>query len=167
MGTARTGSGGLAARWAPVRLFSLALLWWLLADGDVSGWWLALPFILAAAWLAGPLRPRRVRLRLAGLLRFAAYFLVASFAAGWDVASRIFRPSLPIEPAFLRHELRQPDGHPGRLLFLATVSLLPGTLSTSAEGDVLLIHVLDRRLPLASALTRLEERVAGVFAPQG
>lgn len=150
-----------------MRLLSFALLWWLLAGGDARGWWLALPFVVAAARLARPGFAQRARVRPAGALRFAVYFLRASLAAGCDVAGRIVRPSLPIEPVFVRHVLQQPDGHPGRLLFLAAVSLVPGTLSTAVAGDVLLLHVLDRRLPISAALAELEERVAGVFTSGG
>jgi multicomponent Na+:H+ antiporter subunit E len=50
-----------------------------------------------------------------------------------------------------------------RNLFICTVSLLPGTLSTAIEGHKLLIHALDVGRPIEHELNMIENRVAAVF----
>ena len=43
------------------------------------------------------------------------------------------------------------------------VSLLPGTLSADIDGDGLVVHALDGRLPVTEQLAVLESRVADLF----
>jgi multisubunit Na+/H+ antiporter MnhE subunit len=45
-------------------------------------------------------------------------------------------------------------------LLADTVSLLPGTLSSGFEGDTLVLHVLDCRLPVLEDVRRVEDRIA-------
>jgi multicomponent Na+:H+ antiporter subunit E len=145
----------------PARTFVLALVWWSLAGESSTGWWIGAPLVLLAAWLARPRTATSLRLR--GALRFAAYFVRGSVAGGIDVARRVFQPSLPIAPVFVQYTLRYPEGHPARLLFVAAVSLLPGTLAASVDGACVTLHALDPQLATPEALAQLEEHAGGVF----
>jgi multicomponent Na+:H+ antiporter subunit E len=141
----------------------LAALWWILAGHDPSSWWIGAPAVAATAWFFRPVR-RAAALRPAGVAAFVAYFVRGSFAGGLDVAWRVARPSLPIDPAFVAHRLRHPEGHPARLLVVATLSLLPGTLAAAVEDDLLIVHALDPRFASPAALAELERRAGEVFA---
>ena len=89
-----------------LRLLVLSLLWWLITEG-AGGWAVGTPVILLALGASYWLQPEpRVRLRPAGLLRFAGFFLVQSLRAGLDVALRAFRPSMPLYPALQEYRLR-------------------------------------------------------------
>ena len=81
---------------------------------------------------------------------------------GIDVVSRVMRPTMRIAPGFLDYRLglSQPSA---RLLFINTLSLLPGTLASDLDGDMLRIHALDREADLEQELTRLERAVAAVY----
>ena len=70
---------------------------------------------------------------------------------------------MPLRPGYRRHSLALPAGAP-RLLFLNTVTLLPGTLSAEVAGDAVIVHMLDTSADLAADLTALKARVAALFA---
>lgn len=148
-------------------VLALAALWWILAGDDPSSWWIGAPAVFATAWLLRPRGRAGVRVRPAGLAAFMVYFVRGSFAGGVDVAVRVARPSLPIDPAFVTHRLRHPEGHPARLLVVAALSLLPGTLAAALEHDVLIVHALDPRFASPAALAELEDRAGEVFAATG
>jgi multicomponent Na+:H+ antiporter subunit E len=117
---------------------------------------------LAATWASlHLLRPGTGRLRPAALARLVLRFLRQSVVAGFDVARRALDPRLPIDPGFVLYPVRLPPG-PGRNLFTALMSLLPGTVPTgSAEGGGLLIHCLDVGQPVAAQLAAEEALFAG------
>jgi multicomponent Na+:H+ antiporter subunit E len=147
-----------------VTLILLALLW-----GGLTGWRLdalvfGLPAVLAGAMVtlilpAAPLW----RLSLRGAAAFVLWFAVQSFRGAVDVAWRAFAPGLPLRPGFRSHPLTLPQGAP-RILFLNSITLLPGTLSADIKGDEVLIHMLDTRADLAADLAQLEIRIRALFA---
>lgn len=138
--------------------------WWALSEGRASLWpWgvLAVAGAVALSLLLSP--PGRLSPpRPVGALRFAGSFLLGSLRGAIDVAARAFRPGPPVAPGLLEYWLRLPPGTP-RHLFTATVSLLPGTLSTRLEDETLIVHVLDAGMPVAETLARIEARVAALF----
>lgn len=145
------------------RLVLLVLVWWILVEGDPDGFAFGVPVILLALLLGHRLvPPARARPRLTGVARFLPYFLVQSVLGGWDVALRALRPRVDLDPGFVRHRLHLAS-EPARVLFVNLVSLLPGTLAARLEGDEVLVHVLDRRRPVARDLDALEHRVADLF----
>lgn len=138
-----------------------SLLWWALTEGEPA-WGVGAPVILLATVAAWRLRlPGRVRLSLAGTLRFLPYFVWQSLRGGVDVARRALDPRLPLDPALLVYRLRLPPG-PARVFLADVVSLLPGTLSAELAGDRLRLHVLDRASAPA-AVRELEGRVGALF----
>jgi multicomponent Na+:H+ antiporter subunit E len=148
-------------------LLPLCALWWILAGDDPASWWVGAPVVFATAWLLRPRGRAGVRVRPTGVAAFLVYFVRGSFAGGVDVALRVARPSLPIDPAFVTHRLRHPEGHPARLLAIAALSLLPGTLAAGVDEDLLIVHALDPRFASPTALAELEDRAGAVFAPAG
>ncbi|WP_026181626.1 Na+/H+ antiporter subunit E [Thioalkalivibrio sp. ALJ7] len=151
------------SRRAVATVVGAAILWWILAGPEA----LLEPLALLAMLLAGgaslllpvgrplPLRPRAIPALL-------GFFLRSSFVGGLDVARRALHPRLPIEPAFVTYRSELAHGPP-LTLFMAVVSLLPGTLSVRLEGRLLTLHVLDRNADTRSALIALEGRIRAAF----
>ncbi|WP_019594320.1 Na+/H+ antiporter subunit E [Thioalkalivibrio sp. ALM2T] len=157
------GRGRSRARRAVATAAAAALLWWVLAGSAA----LLQPLALLAIVLAGSAslllpagRPLPLRLRaLPGLLGF---FLRHSFLGGLDVARRALDPRLPIDPAFVSYRTGLAHGPP-LTLFMAVISLLPGTLSIRLEGRLLTLHVLDRKADTRAALVALEQHIRAAF----
>ncbi len=143
-------------------------LWWILAEGEGGGWGFGLAFALLAALASLPLLPPApwppLGPTLRGLLRFIPFFLWQSLQGGVDVARRAFHPRLPLAPAIIHYPLSLAPGWP-RIFFLNTISLLPGTLAVSLQGDRVQVHLLDGRGDPHKALRQVEERVADLFIP--
>ncbi|CAN5120891.1 hypothetical protein BH23CHL1_BH23CHL1_22100 [soil metagenome] len=142
----------------------LATLFWLvLTEGSADYWGLAvlvvalttltsLVFVPVASW----------RWRPMGLLRFLPYFAMQSLRGGIDVSRRAFHPRAPLDPGYVEHQFRLPEG-PLRVFFVNAINLQPGTVGVRIEGDRLRVHALDQSMPVEENLRDLEERVAGLF----
>ena len=160
---APTGRVRARLRRAGWTVIAAAFLWWVLAGTGA----LLEPLALLAVLLAGAvtlLLPtgRPLPLRLAALPGLTGYFLRASFLGGVDVARRALHPRLPITPDFVTWRCDLPHGPP-LTLFMAAVSLLPGTLSVRLEGRLLTLHALDRDADIHRALAELEGRIRSAF----
>lgn len=140
------------------RVLLFSLLWWMLTDGDVQSWWIGVPAVSFAVIASVALLPP-VPLVWQELFRFAPFFLRRSLQGGVDVAWRAFHPGMPIAPALIDYPLRLPAGLP-RVILANIVSLLPGTLSATLDGQILKVHVLDSRGDFMTELNALEQRVA-------
>lgn len=148
--------------WGQQAFVALVLVW--LALNGLAAWRSGLVVagagaVLAAAVAVGePYRWRPHR-----LAAFAAFFVVASFRGGIDVAWRALHPGMPIDPRFVRFPLDLPPGQP-RTLMVSTLSLMPGTLSADLEDDgrTLVVHVLTAEAEASVAW--LQARVARLFA---
>lgn len=141
------------------RAVGFFLFWLMLAGREpadlVVG---AVSAILATLASLRLLPPSGRRLRPLALVGFAGHFLAQSLRAGFDVAFRAFRPSLPLQPGFVRYRSRL--GTPeAQATFLAVSSLMPGTLpcGTDDRGD-LIVHGLDVTQPIAAELAAEEAR---------
>jgi multicomponent Na+:H+ antiporter subunit E len=141
----------------------LAALWWALNPDDPGAWIAGVLVVPLAAWAAAMLgASTRWSVRIAGLARFAPFFLFASLRGGADVAWRALHPRLPIEPALVYHPFRLPPGT-ARVFLINVVSLLPGTLSADLRGSDLVLHGLGDATVTAHGVEVLEERVAALF----
>jgi multicomponent Na+:H+ antiporter subunit E len=104
---------------------------------------------------AGRPRPRAV-------LALVGFFLRTAVLGGVDVARRALARTPPTDGWWHRHELRLPPDR-GRLLFVAMIGLLPGTVTGACEPDGLLVHVLAADLDPALTLDALERHVAAAL----
>jgi multicomponent Na+:H+ antiporter subunit E len=100
---------------------------------------------------------------VAGVLRFIPHFLRISLAGGFDVARRVFLPSMPLAPAFTTFPLRLGTDTAAATFFVDVVSLLPGTLCAEVNGRAITIHAIDRERDNHAQLRELEERIAAIF----
>lgn len=140
----------------------LAGFWLLLTDLAWDSWLIGLPVVAAAAWSAQRTAGAGETVSLPALLRFISFFLRESLRGGVDVACRVVRPTMRIRPGFHRYRVRL-QGRAPRLLFLNSVSLLPGTLSTALDKDELRVHALDTGADLDAGLGHLEAMCARVY----
>ena len=141
----------------------LALLWALLTDLRTDTWAFGLPAVLAGAALVFMLPSAPAwRLSLSGTLAFALWFAVKSLRGATDVAIRALAPRMSLRPGFRAFTPALPQGAP-RVVFLNTITLLPGTLSAEIAGDAVIVHMLDTRADLDADLGALETRIAAMF----
>ncbi len=137
----------------------LAALW--LALTGLTDWVFGVVAVLLALAASHWLAPMQfTRFSLPGLLRFLPFFFLQSVAGGLDIARRALAPGLPLDLHDADYELRLPPGQ-ARTVFIATISLLPGTLSRDLIGDTLRVHSIAG--DPADGLAQLERRVADLF----
>lgn len=151
-----------AARYA-VRVALFAAVWWVVSHGYPSSWVFGVPFVAIAAAVSLAMAPRHARtLHPLGVLRYAAFFLWHSVTSGVSVAVLALRPSMPIDPGFIRYPFSVTD-ETARVVLADSVTLLPGTLSAGIDGDVLVMHALDCSQAAVDEVVLLERRVAGML----
>jgi multicomponent Na+:H+ antiporter subunit E len=137
--------------------------WWLLTAGGPFSWHLGIPAVLAAAWAGARLGASGDSTWSAlGAAQFALVFLRESVRGGIDVAGRTLAPTPRVATGFRDYRIRLRDAR-ARLLFVNTVSLLPGTLAADLEGDRLKVHALDINQDIAGELATLERAVGRVY----
>ncbi|MEW5966133.1 MAG: Na+/H+ antiporter subunit E [Pseudomonadota bacterium] len=155
------------------RALALALLWWVLAEGDTSAWGVGLASVALATvaslrlWSPAGKSPRfRAQpsndhrgLSPVGALAFAAWFLTESLKGGVQVARLAFQRRPDLAPALVDIPLALPPG-PATVLLVNSLNLLPGTLSAGIDGRTLRLHVLDARLPVTGEVRAAEARIA-------
>lgn len=141
-----------------LRASLFAGLWWLLAEGNLTTWWLGGLFIMIATLSSWRLLPQ-TSWSLLGWLRFLPYFIYHSVSSSFDVAWRALRPELNLAPFLIRYPLRLTEGFP-RIFMTGVTSLLPGTLAAELEESCLVVHVLDGRTDYWQALQQLEDHIA-------
>jgi multicomponent Na+:H+ antiporter subunit E len=147
----------------PVLVASLALLWWLLTNGDLSSWLIGVPVVLAAGWSLQHLRATGGQsFSIYGLIRFIPFFIGESLRGGIDVARRTLAPRLRIRPGFVIYPTLL-QGNNARVFFVNSVSLLPGTLAADFNDDQLTIHMLDESIDPEDELRRLEHAVSRIY----
>jgi len=156
----------MSPTWIISRIIIYTGTWWVLTKGAADSWPVGIPAVLAAIYIDFKLfRPENTRWSGAGLIAFILFFLKSSIYSGLDVVRRTYDPRLPLDPALVEYPLSLTSAA-ARNLFICTVSLLPGTLSTALEGHKLVVHVLDVGRPVEHELNIIENRVAAVFVNQ-
>jgi len=145
-----------------LRAFLFTGLWWGLTEGAVDSWTIGIPTVIGATLASYSLRSDRTsRWNLKGVILFAGFFVVESLRAGLDVAWRAL--TLNIAPQIIEYESSLSDERALTLL-CATVSLLPGTLTTEIQDRTLMIHTLDSRQPIREELRRLERHIGTMLS---
>ena len=86
--------------------------------------------------------PRITPVKVAWSIAYVFYLFVAIIKANFDVASRIVRPKIPLNPGIVtvRTKLSTPLG---RTVLANSITLTPGTLSVEMKGDILYVHWID------------------------
>jgi len=148
-----------------VRGLLFLLIWWVLTDGNVSSLWVGMPSVVLAVILSIILLPR-ISLVWKAFVVFVPFFLIHSLRGALDVTWRVFHSDLPIQPDLIEYSLTLPPGI-AQVLMVNLVSLLPGTLCTELDQNIIKVHVIDVRNDFKSELKAIEHHVAKLFAHSG
>lgn len=156
-------------RRALARIALFTALWLVIAGSDPGSWIIGAPTILLASLASLRLArdqsahyAQRSGLRLGALLWLVPYFSLESVRGGIDVASRVLRRRIKINPGF--HHFRPRLQHPiARVLLLDCISLLPGTLSADMRHGTIEVHALDASSDPTPELQRLERLLGRLF----
>lgn len=146
-----------------LRFAIFAAGWMVLVGGQkISDIWFVILFVSATTVISiYTIPPGQWLLRPLGVARFVPYFIITSLRGGWDVARRVFFRTVPIDPDFITIEH---DRDPQKTLVLAwVISLLPGTASTVITGETIVVHVLDKKLPVTEEILELQNRINEMF----
>lgn len=146
-----------------VRVFFFAFIWLVLCNGDSGSWFFGLPTIAVACWVSLQLAPPEVSIiSLKKLITYIPFFIGKSILSSVDVMRRAVDPRLPIDPGLLEYPLSLPKGG-ARVFLVNSVSLLPGTISADLAGDSIIIHTLDKNLPIFDSVSHLERLIADLY----
>jgi multicomponent Na+:H+ antiporter subunit E len=152
--------------WRAIGLRTIAAtgFWWAMSEGRGDSWAIGAVTIGLAVAVSLQLAPPRPRLRgrWRAAIGFLVFFLEQSLRAGLQVAWLAFAPRAQLAPGMLELRLVLPPG-PARYLLLATLSLLPGTLSVTLDGERLVVHTLQDAAGVEHAVRALEARIAPLF----
>ncbi len=146
-----------------LRLAIFAAGWLILVGGQqISDVWFVILFLVATTVISiYTVPPGQWLISPWGVIRFFPYFVITAIRGGWDVARRVFFRTVPIDPEFITIE-HDPD--PRKTLILAwIISLLPGTASTLITEKTIVVHVLDKKLPVAEEIQDLQNRINQIF----
>lgn len=146
-----------------LRFAIFAAGWMVLVGGQkISDIWFVILFVTATTVISiYTIPPGQWLLRPLGVVRFVPYFLITALRGGWDVARRVFFRTVPIDPDFITIEH---DRDPKKTMVLAwVISLLPGTASTVITGETIVVHVLDKNLPVTEEILELQNRINEMF----
>ena len=150
-------------RWL-LSVLVLSAIWGVLTGWRADSLIFGIPAVLLGAAIPFLFpKPPHWRLSLRGALVFGLWFAVQSVRGAVDVALRAFAPDMGLRPCFRACPLTLPPGAP-RVMFVNTITLLPGTLSAEIMGDTLIVHMLDARADLDLSLADLEARIRALFA---
>ena len=75
-----------------------------------------------------------------------------------DVAKRILSPRLPISPRVIRVKAGQ-QSDLARVIYANSITLTPGTVSLSLEGDEIEVHALTREAAEELESGKMDRRV--------
>ena len=141
-----------------------ALLWWWLVGWQPASLMVGVPFILLAAYSLTALRESRIAsFNWQAAVQFTGYFFLQTLQGTWAVARLVLRNDANRQvgltfsfPNSLKHDS-------ARLLFINSISLLPGTLVIDFDEERLLIHSVDATNTGEAEIARCENKVAAIF----
>lgn len=146
-----------------LRFALFAVAWLVLLGGlQLTDIWFVILFLAATTAISMyTVPPGQWTLRPLAVARFFPYFLITALRGGWDVARRVFLRTVPIDPGFITVEN---DQDPRKTLILVwIISLLPGTASSVITENTIIVHVLDKKLPVAQEIQELKDRINDIF----
>ena len=137
--------------------------WFILVGGrQISDTWFVIVFLIATTVISlYSVPPGKWMIRPVGAQKIFPYFIITSIRGGWDVARRVFYRKVPADPVFISIEHEQDSRK--TLILALIISLLPGTASTLITEDSIVVHVLDKKLPVAEEIRELQSRINEIF----
>ncbi len=102
-------------------------------------------------------RPARLRPN-PHLILYWPWLLWQIIQSNWDVMRRILAPELPISPTMIRMKLNQRSDS-GKVIYANSITLTPGTVTTSLQDDYIEVHALTREAAEALREGEMSRRV--------
>lgn len=143
------------------RLLLFFIIWMVLTDGNTASLWVGFPFIILSAIMSIIFSPP-LYWNFMALMKFIPFYMFHALMGGFDVMSRVFAPTLAINPGLIKHHLYIPKGIQQDMI-VNVLNLLPGTLSVDIENDLLLIHVLDISKNIPKEVSLIEDYINDIF----
>lgn len=144
----------------------LIATWLILTAADIGSWVIGLPFIALAIMLQPDSETRFFKkspfINMIGLAQFGYFFLLESLRGGLDVSRRVLAATPRVDPIFYDYSMRLQIPN-AQLLFIISVSLLPGTLCADLNNNQITIHTLDQHVDTSQGIKRLESLVGKIF----
>jgi len=125
---------------------------------------LSCALVVFVAWRTEVIDPEERPLRLRFNLHIFSYWpwlLWQIVLSNLDVAKRILDPKLPISPTLITLKPTQRSDL-GRVIYANSITLTPGTVTTSLSGDSLEVHALTREGADDLLAGDMDRRVAGL-----
>ncbi len=131
---------------APIRLFVVLFLFWVVLNGSV-GIDVLIVGVLVAASISVLTREnlsllsgyKFVPQSFVATVGYVFFFLKELVKSNLQIARIVLSPALPIEPAIVRVKTRL-TSPVARVLLANSITLTPGTLSVELKGDTLYVH---------------------------
>jgi len=133
------------------RLISLwisLMAFWLLLSGQYSAFLIAAGAGCSAfvVWLAHRMNVidhegHPIQLGLRAITSYWPWLVKEIVKSAWDVSLVILRPSLPVQPSFVRFRPSQQTDI-GLVVHANSITLTPGTICIEATADEFLVHAL-------------------------
>ncbi len=134
----------------------------LLGGQKPSEIWLVVIFLIATTVISMySIPPGKWVLRPLGVIRFFFYFITTAVRGGWDVAKRVFLKNVPTDPEFIT--VKHNRDSLKTLILAWVISLQPGTTSCVIKKKKMVIHVLDKKIPVAEEIPILQRRIDEMF----
>lgn len=89
---------------------------------------------------------------------YAPWLLWQIVRSNVDVAARILKPALPIEPGLIRVKAGQRSDL-GRVIYANSITLTPGTVSVAVDGDEIAVHALSHEAAADLLSGEMDRRV--------
>lgn len=121
--------------------------------------------LLLASCLSCKLKIRPWAFHLPCLPRFFIFFLAYLYRDATRVALRSLRPKHADDSTWVYYEVRAQDRRI-QLVLTAMLGLFPGTLAARIDGNVLHIHVLDKRVSGQQRARQLEDQLQKLFGAE-
>ncbi|MBU8920511.1 MAG: Na+/H+ antiporter subunit E [Bacteroidales bacterium] len=137
------GSGRAGAAIVSGLMFTLIYVFW---TGATDLYDISIFAILAlgtcAIFVRGGIFPRPGLKRIAYAAAYIPYMVVEIVKANLDVASRVIKPTIPLNPGIVAVDTKLSTPI-GRTVLANSITLTPGTLSVEIKGNRLYIHWID------------------------
>jgi multicomponent Na+:H+ antiporter subunit E len=105
------------------------------------------------------------RIIIPRLALYLAWMLWQIVKSGVYVAYVIIHPRMPIEPMIVRFRSRQPNGM-ARVILGNSITLTPGTMTLSIDGDRFTVHALTRDIEEDLVSGEMEAKVARLYGQE-
>ena len=145
-----------------IALFVVAFLFWLLLTWSLEPVSLLAGLAVALITLVffsrhffSPTRKMLQPIRYIKLLQFILVFTVECIKANFDVALRVIKPGMPIQPAIIKMPLSV-ESEFARTMLACTLTMTPGTIVLDISDNHMFVHwiYVDKKDPESYALAK-------------